>query len=47
MTLAGVYKLQGDKKKARTTAQKAKDALGETESELKNKIDFFIQSLEG
>jgi thiol-disulfide isomerase/thioredoxin len=47
MTLAGVYKLQGDKKKARATAQKAKDALGDTESELKNKIDFFIQSLEG
>lgn len=47
MTLAGIYKLQGDKKKARTTAEKAKEAVGETDAALKGKIDYFIQSLEG
>jgi tetratricopeptide (TPR) repeat protein len=47
MTLAGVYKLQGDKKKAKTTAEKAKAALGEADAALKSKIEYFIQSLEG
>jgi thiol-disulfide isomerase/thioredoxin len=47
MTLAGIYKLQGDKKKARTTAEKAKQNLGDSDAQLKGKIDYFIQSLEG
>lgn len=47
MTLAGVYKLQGDKSKARETAQKAKQMAGDTDMMLKSKIDYFIQSLEG
>lgn len=47
MTLAGIYKLQGDKKKAKTTAEKAKTLVGESDAMLKNKIEYFIQSLEG
>jgi tetratricopeptide (TPR) repeat protein len=47
MTLAGVYKLQGDKKKAKATAEKAKTLVGENDAMLKNKIEYFIQSLEG
>ncbi len=47
MTLAGVYKMQGDKKKARATALKAKEIVGESDAMLKNKIEYFIQSLEG
>jgi len=47
MTLAGVYKMQGDRKKARTIALKAKEIVGESDAMLKNKIDYFIQSLEG
>jgi len=47
MTLAGVYKMQGDRKKARTIALKAKEIVGESDAMLKNKIEYFIQSLEG
>lgn len=46
MTLAGIYKLQGDKKMALETAEKAKAAIGEKDAGLKGKIDYFIQSLE-
>ncbi|MBL7828056.1 MAG: thioredoxin family protein [Saprospiraceae bacterium] len=46
MTLAGIYKLKGEKNKARETAEKAKDAAGNGDSMLKSKIDYFIQSLE-
>lgn len=46
MTLAGVYKLEGNKEKAIETAQKAKQAAGENDSMLRGKIDYFIQSLE-
>ena len=47
MTLAGIYKLQGDKKKAISIAQKAKEIVGDSDAMLKNKIEYFIQSLEG
>lgn len=47
MTLAGIYKLQGDKKKAKATAEKAINALEEKDAALKGKIEYFIQSLEG
>ena len=47
MTLAGIYKLQGEKQKARTTAQKAIEAVGDSDASLKGKIEYFIQSLEG
>jgi thioredoxin-related protein len=47
MTLAGVYRIQGDKKKARAIALKAKEIVGESDAMLKNKIEYFIQSLEG
>lgn len=46
MTLAGIYKLQGDKVKARDTALKAKEAAGNNDSMLKGKIDYFLQTLE-
>jgi thiol-disulfide isomerase/thioredoxin len=46
MTLAGIYKLQGDMKKAKATAEKAKTIVGESDNSLKGKIEFFIQSVE-
>ncbi len=46
MTLAGVYKMQGDNKKARSIALKAKEIVGESDAMLKNKIEYFIQSIE-
>ncbi len=47
MTLAGIYKLQGEKAKAKATAEKARDAIGEKDNGMKDKINAFIQSLEG
>lgn len=46
MTLAGVYKMQGENKKARSIALKAKEIVGESDAMLKNKIEYFIQSIE-
>ena len=45
MTLAGVYKLQGDKNQARKTAEFAKKELTEKDAMLREKIDHFIDSL--
>ncbi len=48
MSLAEVYKRKGDKDKARKTAEQAKKAVGEDDkNNMKPKIDYFIQSLEG
>jgi thiol-disulfide isomerase/thioredoxin len=47
MTLAGIYKLQGEMPKARATAEKAKKDLGEKDSSMRLKIDYFIESLGG
>jgi thiol-disulfide isomerase/thioredoxin len=47
MTLAGVYKLQGNMAKARGTAERAKKELTEKDAMLKEKIQFFLDSLEG
>ncbi|MBP6827422.1 MAG: thioredoxin family protein [Saprospiraceae bacterium] len=47
LTLAEVYKRQGDKNKARETAEKARKAIGEKDNGMGGKIDYFIQSLEG
>lgn len=47
MTLAEVYKRQGDKTKARATAEKARKAIGEPDTKnMGMKIDFFLQGLE-
>lgn len=45
MTLAGVYKLQGDMAEARKTAELAKKQLTEKDAMLREKIDHFIDSL--
>ena len=47
MTLAGVYKLQGNMAKARTTAEFAKKELTEKDAMMKEKIQYFLDSLEG
>ncbi len=47
MTLAGVYKLQGNKVKARSTVETAKKALTEKDAMLKDRIQYFLDSLEG
>ncbi|MFM9946426.1 MAG: thioredoxin family protein [Saprospiraceae bacterium] len=47
MTLAGVYKLQGNMAKARSTAEFAKKELTEKDAMLKEKIQYFLDSLEG
>jgi thiol-disulfide isomerase/thioredoxin len=47
MTLAGVYKLQGNMGKARSTAERAKKELTEKDAMLKEKIQYFLDSLEG
>jgi thiol-disulfide isomerase/thioredoxin len=48
MTLAEIYKRQGDKDKAKSTAEKARKAIGEKdEKNMGGKIDYFIRSLEG
>jgi thiol-disulfide isomerase/thioredoxin len=45
LTLAEIYKHQGDKNKARATAEKARTAVGEKDSGMKAKIDYFLNSL--
>ncbi len=45
MTLAGVYKLQGNTAKARSTAEFAKKELTEKDTMLMNKIQYFLDSL--
>jgi len=45
MTLAGIYKLKGEKDKARATAKKAIEVIGEKDNGLKAKIDNFINTL--
>ena len=47
MTLAGIYKMQGKTAKARSTAEFAKKELTEKDAMLKEKIQYFIDSLEG
>lgn len=47
MTLAGVYKLQGNKAQARKTAEFAKKELSDKDAMLKEKIQYFLDSLEG
>ncbi len=47
MTLAGIYKMQGNKAKARSTAEFAKKELTEKDAMLKEKIQYFLDSLEG
>jgi thiol-disulfide isomerase/thioredoxin len=45
LTLAEVYKREGDKTKARTTAEKARSAAGEKDNGIKAKIEYFLNSL--
>jgi len=48
LTLAEIYKRQGDKAKAKTTAEKARKAIGEKdEKNMGGKIDYFLRTLEG
>ncbi len=47
MTLAGVYKMEGNKAKARSTAEFAKKEATEKDAMLKEKIQYFLDSLEG
>jgi thiol-disulfide isomerase/thioredoxin len=46
LTLAEVYKRQGNKPKAREAAEKAKELAGEKDNGVKAKADYFLQSLE-
>lgn len=48
LTLAEIYKRQGDKTKAKETAEKARKAIGEQDNKnMSGKIDYFLRSLEG
>ena len=47
LTLAEVYKRQGNIPKARTTAEKARKAAEGKESNFQNKIEYFLMGLEG
>jgi len=47
MTLAGVYKLQGNTSKARKTAEFAKKELSDKDVMLQQKIQYFLDSLGG
>ena len=48
LTLAEIYKRQDDKTKAKTTAEKARKAIGEKdEKNMGGKIDYFLRTLEG
>ena len=47
LTLAQVYKQQGDKAKARATAEKARDKAGEKDTNVKGQVDYFLYKLEG
>lgn len=47
LTLAEIYKRQGDKAKAKETAEKARKAIGEKdEKNMNGKIDYFLHTLE-
>jgi len=47
MTLADVYRQQGDKAKARATAEKALKAIGENDvKNMRPKVEYYLQSLE-
>lgn len=45
LTLAEVYKRQGNKTKAKETAEKARKAVGEKDNGMGGKIDYFIRGL--
>ncbi len=47
LTLAEVYKQQGDKTKARATAEKALKKAGDQDSNMKGQVDYFLYKLEG
>lgn len=48
LTLAEIYKRQGDKEKAKSAAEKARKAIGEKdEKNMGGKVDYFIRTLEG
>jgi len=48
LTLADIYKRQGNKEKAKSAAEKARKAIGEKdEKNMGGKIDYFIRTLEG
>lgn len=47
LTLAEVYKRQGDMAKARSTAEKARKAAEGKDNGFQNKIDYFLMGLEG
>jgi len=47
LTLAEVYKRQGNTPKARATAEKARKAAEGKESNFQNKIEYFLMGLEG
>jgi len=46
LTLAQVYKQQGDKVKARATAEKAREKAGEKDTNIKGQVDYFLYKLE-
>ena len=45
MTLAGIYKQQGNKEKAKSAAQKAIELIGDKDNGMKARIEFFMNSL--
>lgn len=46
LTLADIYKRQGDKAKARATAEKARKAIGDPDTKnMGRKVDYFIEGL--
>lgn len=45
MTLAGIYKMQGNKEKARTAAQKAIEVIGDKDNGMKARIEYFLNAL--
>ena len=47
LTLAEVYKQQGDKAKARATAEKALQKAGDKDGNMKGQVDYFLYKLEG
>lgn len=48
LTLAEIYKRQGDKAKAKATAEKARKAIGEQDKQnMGGRIDYFLRTLEG
>ncbi len=47
LTLAEVYRQQGDKAKARATAEKALQKAGDKDNNMKGQVDYFLYKLEG